>query len=187
MDNTEKTYCVYPIRDDAKPFILDNQNKHINWMEFDEFMKGKRPMSDYKPLQLKVKHKDALKYDFYSFSSCMGLLSQKAIDILGEKMLENYKKVPVFINKKPYFAIKVVITTDCLDFEKSVYVDLDGTKENLLSIAKAIFHFDKLNPEQWFSIPQYDIYIYCTEWVADKIKQTDLVGFEFIPTSVDGD
>jgi hypothetical protein len=187
MDKTEKTYIVYPIRDDAKPFILHDKNKHINLVEFDAFMKGERPMSDYKPLELKVKHKNALKYDFYHFSSSMGLLSQKAVDVLGDKILENYEKLPVFVNKKPYFALKLVKTTDCLDFEKSVYVDIEGTKENLLSIATAVFHFDKLNPEQWFSIPQYPIYIYCTERVAEKIKQTDLVGFEFIFTSVDGE
>jgi hypothetical protein len=187
MENTEKTYIVYPIRDDAKPFILYPKNTHIDWVVFDEFMKGIRPMSDYKPIELKVKHKDALKYDYYHCSGCMGLLSQKAVDVLGEKMLENYERVPVFINKKPYFAIKIIRFFDCLDFEKSVYVDIEGTKEYLLSIAKAVFHFDKLNPEQWFSIPQYPIYIYCTERVAEKIKQTDLVGFEFIFTSVDGE
>jgi hypothetical protein len=184
MSNTEKTYIVYPIRDDAKPFILHDKNKHINLVEFEAFLRGERPMSEYKPLDIKVKHKDALKYDFYHFSSSMGLLSQKAIAVLSEKMLESYEKIPVFVNKQPYFALKLSKTTDCLDFEKSVYVDPEGTKENLLSIATAVFHFDKLDQEQWFSIPQYPIYIYCTARVAEKIKQTDLVGFEFIFTSV---
>jgi hypothetical protein len=183
MNNTEKTYIVYPVRDDRKPFILDSKNTHINWLAFDEFMKGIRPMSDYKPIEFKVKHKDALKYDFYHCSSCMGVLSQKAIDVLGDKMLENFKKVPVFINKKPYFAIKVVKETDCLDLENSVYEAIDDPQKYILSISKAVFHFDKLNPDQWFCIPQIN-YIYCTERVAEKIKQTDLVGFEFIFTSV---
>jgi hypothetical protein len=185
MENTEKTYIVYPIRDDAKPFILDDENTHINWLQFDEFMKGIRPLSDYKPLEFIVKHKDALKYDMYHCTSCMCVLSQKAIDTLGEEMLENYIKVPVFINSKPYYAIKVAKTIDCIDLEKSVYVDPEGKGEQFLSIAKAIFHFDKLNSNQWFSIPQY-IYIYCTESVAEKIKKTDLLGFEFIPSSVEG-
>jgi hypothetical protein len=184
MENTEKTYIVYPVRDDRKPFILDPKNTHIDWVAFDEFMKETRPMSAYKPIDFKVKHKDALKYDVYSCSSCMMVLSQKAITVLGDEMLENYKKVPVFINGKPYFAITVVKETDCLDLEKSVYVAIDETSKHFLSIAKYIFHHDKLNPNHWFSIPQY-FYIYCTERVAVKIKQTDLVGFEFIFTSVE--
>ena len=184
MEKIEKTYIVYPVRDGSKPFILYPKNTHIDWVLFDEFTKGIRPMSDYVPIRIKVKHKAALQYDFYHCSATMGLLSEKAISVLGEEMLENYRKIPVFINEKPYFALQIAKETDCLDLEKSVYVAFDEPSKYILSIAKAIFHFDKLNPNQWFSIPQIN-YIYCTERVAEKIKQTDLVGFEFIFTSVE--
>ncbi len=184
MESPEKTYIVYPVRDDSKPFI-DHEGQGCDWNAWHEYMKGERSLSDYKPVNITVKHKDALRYDYYHFSNSMGLLSKKAIDVLGEDMLANYETLPVILNGAPYFAITLKTETDCLDVENSVYVKVNETETDFLSIAHYAFHWDKIELDRWFSVPQFNIYILCTERVAEKIRGTDLMGFEFIHTSVD--
>jgi hypothetical protein len=190
MERREKTNIISFIQDHSRPLIGFNKDGEYVGAGYDSetfraHLDEGRPLSDYKPIEITVQREDALRYDFYTLVDCIGLLSKKAVDVLGEDMLANYTKLPAFLNGAPYFALAVSQTTDCLDLENSVYERGDETHPQFFSIAHYAFHWHKIELERWFTIPQKLDYTLCTQRVVEKIRRTDLVGFGYVQSSVD--
>jgi hypothetical protein len=113
---SKKTYIISFIKDHSRPLIGSNKGGEYIGSSYDSetfsaHLDEERPLRDYKPIEITVQREDALRYDIYTLVGCTGLLSTKAVDVLGGDMLANCIKLPGYLNGAPFFARAVSQTT----------------------------------------------------------------------------
>jgi hypothetical protein len=178
MQLVNKVYMITFTGDDSNPFIQYDMNTHIDWILVSECLNGTRSMSEYTPIEIVVKHKDANKCDFYGCSGSYGLLSKKAIDLLGDGAVENYQTLPAKLNGEDFSLLYCKKETDCFDRQNSKYVEFDEPSKFLLSIEKYAFYPDKIDANCIFSIPESNR-MFCSQVLASTIEN-QLQGFRLI-------
>jgi hypothetical protein len=176
MKNFQKVYILLGHRNDALPLYINYEQHDINWLELDEFVKGIRPMKEYKIANFIIKKPKKMICDFYN-GFCNGMVSKPLFD--QTEIFNNYRKFPVQINDEDFFALIIDKETDCFDRANSVYVELEENAKTFLSIAEYTFFIDKVDANHVFSIPEYN-YMYCTDIVKEEIENLSSLGFTFL-------
>lgn len=164
--------------DDFKPSIQYDQNTHVDWVLVSECLSGARPVSEYIPIEIVVNHKEANKCDFYGCSGSYGLLSKKAIDLLGDHAIDNYQALPAKLNGEDFSLLHCKEETDCFDRQNSKYIAFDEPSKFLLSIERYAFHLDKIDASCIFSIPESNR-MFCSQVLATTLER-QLQGFKLI-------
>ncbi len=176
---TEKVFIVYFSQGVKRPFIENDLNRHINWVELDEFTEGTRPLTDYNPIELSVDDPDATQCDYYVCDGTHNVFSAKAVNSLGDAAFKNYRLLPAKINGEPYFILsRCLAEIDCFDRKNATYVECDPPEKLMFSIAKFAFFPEKIDPAHFFSIPE-SRYLLCTQVLAEPINR-ELKGFGLI-------
>jgi hypothetical protein len=178
MQLIEKVFIVYLTSDEMKPHMDYGLNDHIDWVLVSEYLNGTRPIEEYVPIEIKVDHPSATEWDYYACSGSYGLFSAKAVQVLGEQALKNYRLFPTKLNGDSYFLLVCANETDCLDRANSIYATFDEPSKFLLSIEKYSFFTDKIDADCIFSIPESN-YMYCTQILENTINK-QLQGFRLI-------
>lgn len=176
MKNFQKIYILLGHRNDALPLYINYEQHDINWVGLDKFIKGIRPMKDYKTVNFIIKKPKKMICDFYN-GFCNGMVSKRLLD--QTEIFNNYRKFPVQINGEDFFALITNKETNCFDRANSVYVALEENAKSFLSIAEYTFFIDKVDANHVFSIPEYN-YMYCTDIVKDEIEKLSSLGFTFL-------
>jgi hypothetical protein len=176
MKKFQKVYILWSNRDDSKPLFINYAQEDINWVELDDYVKGKKSMSTYKTVNFIIKKPKKLICDYY-LGFCNGMVSKRLLDLTN--IFDNYRKFPVQINGEDFSALIIDKLTDCFDKENSVWVKYDEADTMMGSIAEYTFFPDKVDVKNVFAIPEYN-YLYCTDVVKNKIEQLSTLGFTFI-------
>jgi hypothetical protein len=176
MKKFQKVYILMGNRDDSKPLFINYEQADINWVELDLFVKGIKPLNEYKMANFIIKKPKKLICDYYQ-GFCSGMVSKRLLDLTN--VFDNYRKFHVQINGKDFSALTIDKVTDCFDKENSIWVKYDKADTMMGSIAEYTFFIDKVNAEQVFSIPEYH-YLYCTDIVKNEIEKLSTLGFSFI-------
>jgi hypothetical protein len=176
MKKFQKVYILWSNRDDALPLFIESDKQNINWIEFDEYIKGKRPIKEYRTVNFIVKKPKKMLCDFY-FATGLGVVSKRLLELTA--IFDSYKKFPVQVNGEDFFMLLVDKVTDCFDVANSVWVKYDEANTMMGSIAEYTFFNDKVDANHEFSIPEYH-YMYCTDLVKSELEQKANLGFSFI-------
>jgi hypothetical protein len=177
--STEKVFIVYFSQGVKRPFVENDLNRHVNWVELDEFVEGLRPRTDYYPIELTVDDPVATQFDYYVCDGTHNVFSARAVDRLGTAAFKNYRLLPIKINDEPYFVIsRCLAEIDCFDRKNASFVECDPPEKLMFSIAKFAFFTEKIDPGHFFSIPE-SRYLLCTQVLAGRINR-HLNGFGLI-------
>jgi hypothetical protein len=176
MKNFQKVYILWANRDDSLPLFIEFENQTINWVEFDEFLKGIKPIKDYAPVNFIVKKPKKILCDFYQTLGS-GLVSNRLLKLTN--VFSHYRKFPVQVNGEDFSMLLIDKETDCFDKANSVYVSYDEADKYLASIAEYSFMNQEVDTMNVFSIPEYQ-YMYCTDIVKKELEKKSYLGFSFI-------
>jgi hypothetical protein len=176
MKKFQKIYILWSNRDDGLPLFIESINQTIDWVAFDEFLKGLRPIKDYVPVNFIVKKPKKMLCDFYQTSGC-GVVSNRLLHLTN--VFDHYKKFAVQVNGEDFSMLLIDKETNCFDKANSVCVAYDDADKYLGSIAEYTFFDDKVDATHVFSIPEYH-YMYCTDVVKKELEQKAYLGFSFI-------
>jgi hypothetical protein len=176
MNKFQKVYILWSNRDDSKPLFINYEQADINWLELDNFVKGFKPLNEYKIANFVIKKPKKLICDFYQ-GFCNGMVSKRFLDLTN--IFDSFKKFPVQVNGEDFSALTIDKLTDCFDKENSVWVKYDEADTMMGSIAEYTFFPNKVDVENVFAIPEYH-YLYCTDVVKNEIEKLSTLGFSFI-------
>ena len=176
MNKFQKVYILWSKRDDALPLFIEPDKQNVNWLAFDEYLKGEKPIEEYKTVNFIVKKPKKMLCDFY-FTAGLGVVSKRLLELTT--VFDNYKRFSVQVNGEDFFMLLVDKQTDCFDIENSVWVKYDDADTMMGSIAEYTFFYDKVDAKHVFSIPEYN-YTYCTDLVKSELEEKANLGFSFI-------
>ncbi len=153
--------------------VYGKLNEAIDWSIFKKVADGK---AEYKPLEIKLKSNKILKKDLIGAPGCNGLISIKALELIGLDAFRDCMSFPLTINGESYFALYFLKNIDCLDAENSPHtlINTGVTEFGFWEIEKHSFHTNKIEPNTVFTIPQTERFLYCTEEIGRKILKNNL-------------
>lgn len=116
-------------------------------------------------------------WDFYMCEGCFGVFSPKAMEVLLPHLGERFQRLPVRLNGRDYYTLCCKSRIDCLDKNASQIAYFDDSDE-VMEIHKFVFHKEILVDPIIFAIPQLRFELFCSEAVAQAIKDAGLRGFD---------
>ncbi|MEN9223102.1 MAG: hypothetical protein Q6M04_11770 [Thermostichus sp. BF3_bins_97] len=102
------------------------------------------------------------------------IVSQRAVDLLGDILLANGELLPlIYEGEDTYFAYNVTNIIDVLDKEET-------QRRNRSSITRPAFCLDKIGDNIIFKVPETRLVrTYVTDGFIEKVQSTPLTGFKF--------
>ena len=154
--------------------VYGKLNADIDWSIFKQVAEGK---VDYKPLEIKLKTNKILKKDLTGAPGCNGLISKRALEIIGLDAFRDFMSFPLTVNDVIYFALYHLKSLDCLDKDNSPHtlINTGNTEFGFWEMEKFSFHLDKIKLNTVFTIPETERNLYCTEEIGRKILENNLV------------
>jgi hypothetical protein len=150
-------------------------NEAIDWAILREISEGKRSVSDYKPMSLKLKTNKILKKDLIQAPAGAYFISEKFKNYFDPGVFENTVLLPATINDVPYYAWIFLSKNDCLNRKESQLEDSKYDQNGKLIPFKFVFDQSKIKDNRFFKLPD-DVYEvpYCDEIIGRKILASNL-------------
>ena len=154
--------------------VYGKLNANIDWSIFKQVAEEK---AEYKPLEIKLKTNKIFKKDLIIAPGCNGLISQKALELIGLDTFRDFISFPLTVNDVSYFALYHLKSLDCLDKENSPHtvINTGNTEFGFWEMERFSFHLNKIKENTVFTIPETDRNLYCTEEIGRKILENNLV------------
>jgi len=148
---------------------------------------------DWKPIKIKlIRRNDRGKRvrpgDTPGYSPGIPLLSQRAVDELGDLLADNGEILPLECDDGTYYLFNVTRVIDALDRERSELRYFSSTGR-LDEVTRYAFRAEQLEGATIFKIPDFEhSQVYVTDTFVSAVERAGLVGFEFqLLWSTEGD
>lgn len=150
-------------------------NEHIDWSIYRDIAEGKKNVSEYKTLHIKLRTNKVLKKDLIQAPGGAHFISQKFKDYFGAEVFEDSILLHATINDVPYFAWLFAQTNNCFIAKDSqIEEKLDGDTGERVPL-KYVFDNSKVKDNRFFKLPdENDELYYCDEIIGRKILASDL-------------
>lgn len=178
MTSPIKIYEIGISSEENRPEINFEIQENIDWALIDECLQGIRPISEYYLINITIDDKLSSEWDYYACPGTLGLLSNRAIQVLGKDAFENYELVPAKLNNQSFFFLKCLKRIDCIDRNNSIYESFPSNPNRFMSVQKHVFYLDNINGKHIFSLPETER-LYCAEINAETIIK-NLKGFQVL-------
>ena len=162
-------------------FSLPENGRKVSWSLIGQILEDKAPTGLYKPVHLVVKEANATEWDTYSAAGTYGLMSQRAVALVGDSMTLCFEFLEAYINEAPYFLLKPTGHLDCLDYDKSDIVYWDIDPYNIKTIKHCSFHKQQIPEAIVFRLPDWHG-LFATAPIKAMIDKAGLKGFCFFDT-----
>jgi hypothetical protein len=150
-------------------------NEAIYWSILREISEGKRSISDYKPMSLKLKNNKILKKDLIQAPAGAYFISEKFKNHFESEVFEDTVLLPATINDVPYYAWVFLSVNDCLNREDSQLEDFKYDDNSEQMPYKFVFDQTKIKGNRFFKLPNDNFEVpYCDEIIGRKILASDL-------------
>lgn len=177
---------VYKLSADAnryQNFVLTNKDDW-NMFMFGRF-DGHSMKTEWSPLEMTLlrdaneDHRDRPQSDFPSIGGVVPVFSKRAVDALHDLLEVNGELLPLRSESGSYFAYNPTrIVNALLEASSEIKRFKDG---NIMRIVRHEFQQDKLKGESIFRLTQHRVPVYVTDKFVQRVKDTGLVGFDFVP------
>lgn len=177
---TKNVFIVSSSLQNKRPeidFEDDAISEATDWMLVGDILSGEVSAKKYSEVKLKLRARDACKWDFYRCGSALGLISQKAADVLRKSAAKSFALLPASINGSPYYFLRVKGSIDCLDKKKSEIVPFRSDPKAIQWIEKYVFRKKQLVDPSLFVIPEGIWHLLATDGVRGLIEAHKLKGF----------
>lgn len=145
-----------------------------DWTDFNRIMDGDLGVQFYSPVQFTIGHSDALLWDFYSVAGTLGLISDRAVRLIGESAFRNFDLLIAHINTAPYYFMRPAFCPNYLDIEKSEVRRFPHAPYGVMRIIKHAFKKNIIPEHLVFCIPEGGSY--CTSSVVAAIGRHEIRG-----------
>lgn len=157
----------------------DAANSSIDWSLVPEIDPDKESLKRYRPFEVTIHRTDALDWDYYSNAGTLGLLSERAMELLRPLASQYFMFLEAKINGAPYFTPFRRTPLDCLDREHSILVPFEHAPSRIKRIDKYCFRSELIEDPLIFCIPESRGAVLATQSVRQKIEEAGLRGFCF--------
>jgi hypothetical protein len=150
-------------------------NEAIDWSILREISEGKKSVSDYNLIHLKLKTNKILKKDLIQAPAGAYFISEKFKNYFDSAVFENTVLLPATINDVPYYAWIFLSTNDCLNRDASQLEDFKYDENSEQMPYNFIFDHSKIKDNRFFKLPNDNFEVpYCDEIIGRKILASDL-------------
>lgn len=149
-------------------------NEHIDWSILRTIADGTKNVSEYKPLQLKLRTNKILKKDLIEAPIDALLISEKFKNYFDPSVFKDSILLPATINDVPYYVWIITKANDCLNKEESQLEEYKVNEKGERTAYHYAFNQSKIKDNTFFKLPDAYNVVYCDEIIGRKILASDL-------------
>ncbi len=183
-----KQVFMFRVPHDDTPYInftVAKNDQEITTSVLGHFLRGKAKMPHYKPVSLNPS--SPVGHDDYLPQSPIGILSERALDVLKPLMAPCFDFVPVLIKRKPYYWIRTINPLDVLDRKNCELFMSESDPERILIVEKFTFFKDRIPDPVIFTLPETSTqYFFGTDLVLSIVERAQLRGIRLIDAEEKG-
>jgi hypothetical protein len=180
MNNSENIYLVGASIEEERPVIdfTHPDCKKVDWLLIDEVLRGMHPVGECQAVSIPVLVPGANAWSFYSVAGTLGLISRKAVQIIGDSAFQHFQLLSARLNDEEYCFLRAEKKLPVLDIGRSDIVAFRSNPARIKQIKKYAFKKDAIDSYVFFSIPEFPG-LFATEAILQTVKQNGLAGFDF--------
>jgi hypothetical protein len=178
---TSRVFIVMPSWEDERTTHNLRPAKG-SWGTIIDIVRGERPASDYKKLDLVIDVPNPSDWDFHDCGGTLGLLSRRFVDAFHDSLSRCFEPLEARINGLPFFFLRVKASIDCLDRAQSVIIPFVCDPTAIKRIERYRFAKDVIPDPALFVIPEGLTHLFGSHSIPDLIAKYRLRGIETIDT-----
>lgn len=156
---------------DYKSFVFEEDTTRMDPLDLDGTKIGKKKWAPTAPtLYEKSHHHEG---DFWNFHTYPLILSERANQVLGQRLKACAEILPLKYRKKDYYVVNCTTFVDCLDKKRTGWAEDDYVQEN------PFFDPNRISDALIFRIPQDYLSHYLSQGFVDLCREGDLEGIHF--------
>lgn len=180
MPQSIEVFEVDASDEDDRPQINYSASKKAN----NDWAALEAPFCAGGPLVVLADHIDSLSWDFYFCGGTSGILSTRAVAVIGREAFSSYELLPATLNGVPYFLPRCIAPLDCFDRARSVWRPFPSNPARVMRIEQFAFVENRLTDPLVFSIPEGlgpESFgrVFVTQSIKRRIESAGLRGFRF--------
>jgi hypothetical protein len=181
MESQLGIYSVRASIETDRPVIDfdDPANEAIDWMCIGDVLEGVRSLKDYSPVDIVINDPRAPQWDYYRSPGTLGVLSRRAIEVIGASAFRYFDLLPVGVNGVAYCFLRYQAVVPCLDLERSTFARFDCEPHRIMEVQKYAFYKNMVDDPLVFCLPEPFGVLYATESVRQCVLSHKLRGFAF--------
>jgi len=187
---TSTVYVLKPELTDPRfeGFVFGDEASSVLGLEraYDDFMVDDAESLDWRPRRLKAAWKPQPVTgpvnpfnDYPCLEVAKPVLSRRAVDVLGDMLIDNGELLPLKADVGEYYAYVLMTKLDALDVRKS-RLRRSSPDKTAVAIRYFAFKKSKLASASIFRVPEHPNLYLVTDCFKDRVEQAGLNGFRFI-------
>lgn len=166
-------------------FEIAENSSCVDWLRTSQILDGKLDVSEYETPRLIVHEPDATNWDFFRCSGTFGIMSKRAVAVLGPFGTGCFDFLPALINEQPYCLLRQVGSMDVLDREHTVGKMFPHDPTRFMRITRFAFRKPEISDPCIFVVPDTGYRIFGTDSIEGVIRSNNFRGFRLVDSEIE--